>query len=81
VAFFLFATVRNLALVFGWFAYQKRSSLVLIIGGLAGLFGLLILPIALLNRLFWLPPLVDIGAPYGAALAFVALRKLRGGMD
>jgi hypothetical protein len=63
VAFFLFGILGNLVLVFGWFAHQKRSSLVLIIGGVAGLFGFLILPMALLNRWFWVPPVADIGIP------------------
>lgn len=75
VAFFLFAIVGNLALVFSWFAHKKRSSLVLIVGGLAGLCGFLILPTVQLNRWFWVPPIADIGAPYGAGLVLVAFRN------
>lgn len=76
VAAFLLTTVCNLVLVIGWVFREKHSSLVLIVGGLAGLGGFLILPVTTLNRWFWLPIVFDIVLPYGVAVVLSAGKKL-----
>jgi hypothetical protein len=76
VAFFVLTLVCNLALVLGWVFGQKRSSLALIAGGIAGLGGFLILPIPILNAWFWVPIAADIGVPYGVGLVLLGSRKL-----
>jgi hypothetical protein len=76
VGFFLLWVVCNLAYVYGWHVHRKRSSLVIIVGGIAGLVGFWILPIKVLNDWFWIPLAADIAVPYGAALLFVAGKRL-----
>lgn len=76
VGFFLLWVVCNLAYVYGRHVHRKHSSLVIIVGGIAGLVGFLILPIKVLNDWFWIPLAADIAVPYGAALLFVAGKRL-----
>jgi hypothetical protein len=76
VAFFLLWIVCNLVYVYGWCVHRKHSSLVIIVGGIAGVAGFLILPIKALNDWFWIPIAADIAVPYGAALVLLAGRKL-----
>jgi hypothetical protein len=76
VAVFMLTLFCNLALVLGWVFRQKHSSLVLIVGGIAGLVGFLILPIRTLNDWFWIPIVADIGVPYGVGLVLLGGRKL-----
>jgi len=76
VAFFVLTLLCNLALVLGWFSSQKHSSLVVIVGGIAGLGGFLILPIPILNDWFWIPIVADTGVPYGVGLVLLGGRKL-----
>jgi hypothetical protein len=76
VAVFALTLIGNLVLVFQWIFRQKHSSLVLIVGGIAGLGGFLILPITILNDWFWFPIVADIGVPYGVGLILLGSRKL-----
>lgn len=73
VAVFLLLLVGNTGLVVRALGGgHRRSSLALIVGGLAGLLGFLVLPVDPLHRLFWIPPIADISVPYGIALLATA---------
>ena len=70
VTFFLFCLVCNLLIVLRFCFFHKRSSMVLVAGGLAGMFGFLALPFPVLNDWFWLPLVADL-----AVLIFLTGKK------
>ena len=76
IAFFLLCIVCNVALVLLWIFRQRRSSLVLIVGGIAGLIGFLIVPAKVTNEWFWIPPIADLAVPYGLGLTLQFARRL-----
>jgi hypothetical protein len=59
LALFLITIVCNLSYVYRWRLHGQRASLILLVGGAAGLLGFLALPVPTLNRWFWLPILAD----------------------
>jgi hypothetical protein len=76
VALFLLCIVCNVAYVLGWILRQRRSSLVLIVGGMAGLIGFFVVPVKVLNKWFWLPPIADFAVPYGLYLTLQFARRV-----
>jgi len=79
IAFFLLCIVGNVACVLGWIFRQRRSSLVLVVGGIAGLVGFLVVPVKVLNMWFWLPPIADFAVPYGLGLTLQFAERLWAG--
>jgi hypothetical protein len=79
IAFFLLWIVCNVVYVLGWIFRKQRSSLVLIVGGLAGLIGFLVVPVKVLNEWFWVPPIADFAIPYGLGLTLQFAQKLWAG--
>jgi len=75
IAFFLLCVICNVAYVLGWILHQRRSSLVLVVGGIAGLLGFLVVPVKVLNQWFWLPPIADFAIPYGLGLTLQFARR------
>ena len=71
----LYVCVCNVALVYRWFFRYERSSLVLVVGGLVAMAGLIVLPIEIAHRWFWIPPVADFAIPYFAGLGFYAVKK------
>lgn len=59
----LYIILGNLWIAFGG-AFKKRKafvSFIPVVGGLAGMFGLLICPVHEVHRFWWLPLLLDLG--------------------
>lgn len=61
LAFFALAALSNFALLLAWIWRKKRSSLIPVVGGIAGMVGLLAAPFPELRRWWWVPPFVDPG--------------------
>jgi hypothetical protein len=64
-----------------WIVRRQRGSLLPLIGGILGILALLIAPSAALNRVWWLPAVIDVGsAPFlvwtSAWLSWQGLRRL-----
>jgi hypothetical protein len=51
----------NFALVYRWFTRGKHSSMAPFIGGIAGLFGMMICPLPTVQKWAWVPLVVDLG--------------------
>jgi hypothetical protein len=57
-----FCIVGNVVVLIRYLLKRKRSSIVPLIGGLAGMLGMLIIPIRGSGKWFWLPLVLDYGA-------------------
>jgi len=66
----------NLSILLGHLLRGKHNSMVPFIGGLAGVIGMLVVPITVFRRWSWIPVILDIGTlPIAVAFAFVFMRR------
>jgi hypothetical protein len=77
--FFLACAVGNMSMAVINHVYGGHSSLIPFVGGIAGAFGMLILPWPAARYWWWLPPLLDIGCGLmiGSLLVFLVVRGFR----
>ena len=69
-AIFLVIGLANLAIVFGWFVFQKNGTLVPLLGGLAGVGACLTLALPGLGEWWFVPLILDPGSVPLIILAF-----------
>jgi hypothetical protein len=77
---FIAVSSANMVYTILWALKRKRNSFVPVIGGLAGLIAMLIVPIEGARKLAWIPLFVDVGClPLViAAIADRSIRAMRG---
>lgn len=71
----LLATSGNLWIAVQWYLFKKRASMIPFVGGLAGMIGLLLLPVSKAHRFWWAPLLLDLGC--GLMLVGVAIEQIK----
>jgi len=71
----VYAVVGNALIAINWWSSKKRATMIPFIGGVAGLIGVLLLPIPRARDFWWLPPIVDLGCVL--LMLAAALERLR----
>ncbi|MCG8405621.1 MAG: hypothetical protein MI923_10530 [Phycisphaerales bacterium] len=61
LVFFALVVVANYALILSYYFKKRRSSLILLIGGLAGAIGCALCPSEIVQKLWWIPLVADLG--------------------
>jgi hypothetical protein len=81
LVFFWIASLNAIVFVNGFIRKQKTPSWIPLLAGVAGLLGLIAIPVGEAWRLCWLPLLLDWGSVpgIGYTLVFYAVRWMRGG--
>jgi hypothetical protein len=73
---FVLCAICNIALAWAWVVQRKRSSLALLVGGLAGMAALLVMPVSRFHAWSWVPVVADLAIPYVAGFVLKGVRKL-----
>ena len=77
---FLYVTLCNFVIVFGWYLRRRRGSLVPLVGGLAGISACFTLPYHALRSWWYVPLLIDLGSlPLLVLTAVFHVRRFRAG--
>jgi hypothetical protein len=76
----LYAVIGNACTAIKWWCLKKRATMIPLVGGVAGVIGVLLLPIPWARGLWWALPILDLGCvPLMLAAAIEKIRKLLGG--
>lgn len=71
----LLVIVANFSIAVRWYVFKKRASMIPFFGGIAGMIGLLLLPMSEMRPFWWVPLILDLGC--GLLLAGVAVEQFK----
>lgn len=78
IILFTWIAVGNLWISLRWYLRGKRETLLPFLGGILGLVGMLLVPIAGISRFCWIPLVVDLGCgPMLCGLFIDGMKRLR----